>query len=93
MNAVKNILTSLPDNFREERKWREWVDSNLVHMISPNVYRTPSEALQAFRWFNEVGEWDKIFSAWERFCVLYVGSTAMYFLGKVLTHRFEKLIF
>lgn len=23
----------------QERKWRSWVDSNLVHMISPNVYR------------------------------------------------------
>lgn len=23
----------------QERKWRSWVDSHLVHMISPNVYR------------------------------------------------------
>lgn len=23
----------------KERKWRSWVDSHLVHMISPNVYR------------------------------------------------------
>ena len=27
----------------EERKWRKWVDDKLVHMLSPNVYRTPSE--------------------------------------------------
>ena len=30
----------------EERKWRKWVDDSLVHVLSPNVYRTPSEALQ-----------------------------------------------
>ena len=30
----------------EERKWRKWVDDTLVHTLSPNVYRSPTEALQ-----------------------------------------------
>ena len=39
----------------EERKWRKWVDEEFVHSLSPNVYRTPGEALAAFQWFSEVG--------------------------------------
>lgn len=40
--------------YREERKWRKWADDTLVHTLSPNVYRTKEEALQAFNWFSEV---------------------------------------
>lgn len=39
---------------RDERKWRKWADEVLVHTLSPNVYRTKDEALQAFQWFSEV---------------------------------------
>jgi microsomal prostaglandin-E synthase 2 len=31
----------------EERRWRKWVDDTLVHTLSPNVYRTPSEVISA----------------------------------------------
>merc|ERR1712098_874654 len=54
----------------EERRWRRWVDDELVHSLSPNVYRTPSEALAAFEWFDEVGRWSEVFSVWERFSYL-----------------------
>ncbi|KAJ8975886.1 hypothetical protein NQ317_011357 [Molorchus minor] len=43
----------------EERNWRKWADDVLVHTLSPNVYRNREEAIQAFRWFSEVGEWEK----------------------------------
>lgn len=72
---------------REERKWRVWVDDSLVHVLSPNIYRTPKEALQAFKWFSEVGDWKKHFPLWERLMVVYVGATAMYFVGKRLKKR------
>lgn len=73
--------------FMQEVKWRRWADETLVHMLSPNVYRTTDEALQAFNWFSEVGEWDKLFSQWERLLVIYVGAYAMYFIGKKLKKR------
>ena len=73
--------------YREERKWRKWVDDHLVHMLSPNVYRTPSEALQAFHYFSEVGEWEKNFSTPERLVVIYAGAAIMYLLGKMLQKR------
>lgn len=45
--------------FREEIKWRRWADETLVHTLSPNVYRTTDEALQAFNWFSEVSNVNK----------------------------------
>ena len=41
------------------------------------MYRTPQESLAAFRWFNEVGNWEEHFSAWERFVVVYVGAAVV----------------
>lgn len=35
------------------------MDDVLVHVLSPNVYRTPSEALQAFHWFSKVSLTEK----------------------------------
>ncbi|KAK7084408.1 hypothetical protein SK128_013069 [Halocaridina rubra] len=71
----------------DERKWRKWVDDVLVHVLSPNVYRTPDEALQAFRWFSKAGNWEEHFANWERLLVLYVGAAAMFFIGKNLKRR------
>lgn len=70
-----------------ERRWRRWADDTLVHTLSPNVYRTPSEALQAFNWFSETGNWEKVFSNVERYVVVYFGAIAMYFVGKILKRR------
>ena len=45
--------TSSPNKDKKEilaeRKWRKWVDDTLVHTLSPNVYRTPGEALQVMK--------------------------------------------
>lgn len=77
----------MDDRFREERKWREWTDDHFVHLISPNVYRTYSEALETFNWFSEAGEWDENFPKWERNLMVYVGATAMYLIAKRLKKR------
>lgn len=73
---------------REERKWRTWADNVLVHTLSPNVYRSQTEALQAFNWFSEVGEWEKHFPTWERLLMIYVGAFAMWLIGKRLKKRY-----
>jgi len=73
--------------FREERRWRQWTDDVLVHMLSPNIYRTPSESLQAFRHFSDVGEWSSTFGTFQRLFVIYVGASAMYLIGKMLKRR------
>ncbi|XP_069701067.1 prostaglandin E synthase 2 [Periplaneta americana] len=77
------------ESILEERKWRKWADDVLVHTLSPNVYRTKGEALQAFTWFSEVGEWEKHFPAWERYLIIYVGAYAMWIIGKRLKKRYN----
>ncbi|OQR77751.1 prostaglandin E synthase 2-like, partial [Tropilaelaps mercedesae] len=78
----RNVINS-------EMQWRRWADDHLVHVLSPNVYRSREEALQAFRYFSDVGEWEKLFPAWERGLVIYVGATAMYFIGKRLQKKYN----
>jgi len=71
----------------EERKWRKWADTVFVHTLSPNIYRTIPEALDSFRNFDKVGEWEKNFSSPERTLVIYVGALAMWMIGKRLQKR------
>lgn len=73
----------------EERKWRKWADDSLVHTLSPNVYRSPGEALQAFRWFDVTGGWPDLFAAWERYLVIYAGAAVMWLIAKKLKKRHQ----
>ncbi|XP_069774900.1 prostaglandin E synthase 2 isoform X2 [Narcine bancroftii] len=68
---------------KEEMKWRKWVDDWLVHLISPNVYRTPGEALQSFDYIVREGK----FSTFEGFFAKYFGAAAMFFISKRLKSR------
>ncbi|GFN73506.1 prostaglandin e synthase 2 [Plakobranchus ocellatus] len=85
---TKDIGTS-PKERSEERKWRRWADDHLVHMLSPNAYRTTREALQAFHYFSYVGEWEKNFSFFERQVVIYAGAFVMYIMGKILKSKYS----
>lgn len=80
---------SIPSYRDEERKWRKWTDDTLVHTLSPNIYRTPSESLQAFRYFSEAGDWKQTFNAMERSIIIYIGAAAMFFIGKMLKKRYS----
>ena len=64
----------------------------LVHTLSPNIYRTPAESLQAFHHFSDVGEWSTTFGTFERQFVIYVGAAAMYFIGKMLKKRYSTVL-
>ncbi|KAM6169490.1 prostaglandin E synthase 2 [Rhynchocyon petersi] len=67
----------------EEMKWRQWADDWLVHLISPNVYRTPTEALASFDYIVHEGN----FGAVEGAIAKYVGAAAMYLISKRLKSR------
>lgn len=71
----------------EERQWRSWADNHLVHLISPNVYRTYSEARETFEWFSETGQWSSYFPQWERNLMVHAGTAAMYLISKRLTKK------
>uniref|UniRef100_A0AC35TPV2 Prostaglandin E synthase 2 n=1 Tax=Rhabditophanes sp. KR3021 TaxID=114890 RepID=A0AC35TPV2_9BILA len=74
-------------NAREEREWREWVDTHFVHIISPSIYRTLEESFQTFKWFSKAGNWEDIFSTFERQAAIYVGGLGMYFVAQRLKKR------
>lgn len=69
----------------EERKWRKWVDDHLVHMLSPNIYRNTSEALESFDYITSHGN----FSFTERITAKYAGAAAMYFVSKKLKKKYN----
>lgn len=68
---------------KEEMKWRRWADDWLVHLISPNVYRTTGEALASFDYIVREGK----FSSFEGFFAKYVGAAAMFIISKRLKSR------
>ncbi|XVF35934.1 hypothetical protein REPUB_Repub19eG0014600 [Reevesia pubescens] len=79
-----NPDSSIPDG-DEEKKWREWVDNHLVHVLSPNIYRTTSEALESFDYITTHGN----FSFTERLVAKYAGAAAMYFVSKKLKKKYN----
>ncbi|RXH73336.1 hypothetical protein DVH24_013020 [Malus domestica] len=70
-------------NSEEEKKWRGWVDKRLVHVLSLNLYRTVSEALESFDYITSHGN----FSSYERMVAKYAGAAATYFVSKKLKKR------
>ncbi|KAG8052595.1 hypothetical protein GUJ93_ZPchr0001g29244 [Zizania palustris] len=69
----------------EEAIWRRWVDEHLVHVLSPNIYRTTMEALESFDYIAKHGN----FSFTERFAVKYAGAAAMYVVSKKLKKKYN----
>ncbi|XP_075434708.1 prostaglandin E synthase 2 [Ascaphus truei] len=67
----------------EEMKWRRWADDWLVHLISPNVYRTPTEALSSFDYIVREGNFGTV----EGWFAKYFGAVAMFLIGKRLKSR------
>ncbi|KAF5934230.1 hypothetical protein HYC85_030401 [Camellia sinensis] len=77
-------IHSVP-NDDEEKKWRRWVDNHLVHVLSPNIYRNTSEALESFDYITSNGN----FGYTEKLTVKYAGAAAMYFVSKNLKKKYN----
>lgn len=73
--------------FSNERKWRKWSDEVLVHALSPNAYRSLSEAIDSFKWFSIAGEWEKNFPFWETSLMIYGGAFMMWLISKKLKKK------
>ena len=63
---------------------RRWIDEKFVHVISPNIYRTPREALESFRVFSVAGNWRNEFGIVMESLIVYVGAAVMSIVGKKL---------
>lgn len=75
----------LMEREKEERKWRKWVDNTFVHTLSPNIYRTASEARQAFEYFTKQSN----FSFFEKYSTYLAGPVVMYFIGKHVKNKYN----
>ncbi|RAL47397.1 hypothetical protein DM860_013362 [Cuscuta australis] len=80
-----NIGNKSTSNNDEENKWRKWVDNHLVHILSPNIYRSASEALESFDYITTQGN----FSFYERTVAKYAGAAAMCFVSKNLKKKYN----
>ncbi|XP_061674356.1 prostaglandin E synthase 2 [Syngnathoides biaculeatus] len=85
MLSEDDTATVYPDKGtqKEEMKWRQWADDWLVHLISPNVYRSTGEALASFDYIVREGK----FGALEGVFAKYVGAAAMFIIAKRLKSR------
>ncbi|KAF8034292.1 hypothetical protein BT93_C0551 [Corymbia citriodora subsp. variegata] len=81
----KSAKPATEDDDDEEKKWRRWVDNHLVHVLSPNIYRNTSEALESFDYITSNGN----FSFTEKITVKYAGAAAMYFVSKNLKKKYN----
>ena len=45
--------------------------------------------MAAFKWFDKAGNWENLFSSWERSFIIYVGAAAMYMIGKKLQKKHQ----
>ncbi len=61
------------------------MDDKLIHALSPNIYRTPSESLKSFDYISRVGN----FGVLERVAAKYFGAISMYFLSKLLKKKYK----
>lgn len=68
-----------------EMKWRKWVDNVLVHNLPPNIYRSPAEALQAFEYIADKGN----FSSAQKYIIKYTGAAGMYLIAMKLKRKYN----
>lgn len=67
-----------------ERRWVQWLDDTLIHLIAPNIYRTIGESLQTFQYITENAK----FSAWQKGTIRYSGAAAMYMVGRKMKRKY-----
>jgi microsomal prostaglandin-E synthase 2 len=77
------------EQYKLERKWRQWVDTKFVHALSPNIYCTVRQSLNTFRWFSQAGDWEQIFPWYQRWIIVYVGAIVMRVVAGRLKRKYN----
>jgi microsomal prostaglandin-E synthase 2 len=89
IDAVTVTMDALAEkptaSVQRDHEWSVWVDDHLIHLISPNIYGTMTESLQAFEYIVDNAK----FSAWQRMSIRYSGSAAMYMVGKKIKKKYN----
>ncbi|CAE6956984.1 ptges2, partial [Symbiodinium sp. KB8] len=71
-----------PEEAEREDRWRAWCRDTFVHTLSPNIYRTPREAWQAFEYIGQVS-----FSSLYGLPAQCIGAAVMYLVGKKVASK------
>jgi microsomal prostaglandin-E synthase 2 len=69
----------------EQKKWLDWVDDYFVHLLPPNIYRTPKEAVKSFDYIVHHSK----FSYWQQETTRWFGGLAMYIVAKRLKSKYD----
>eukprot|EP01026_Neomeris_dumetosa_P052324 TRINITY_DN4626_c0_g1_i4.p3 TRINITY_DN4626_c0_g1~~TRINITY_DN4626_c0_g1_i4.p3 ORF type:complete len:359 (-),score=74.18 TRINITY_DN4626_c0_g1_i4:123-1199(-) len=69
----------------EVRRWREWVDTRFVRIITANIYRTVGESWQTFSYITESGN----FNWFQRTGARYFGTGLMYSVGRGMPKKYN----
>ncbi|GJQ14818.1 hypothetical protein GpartN1_g6609.t1 [Galdieria partita] len=90
--TLQNLLQNNSKNERrvspltlEQKRWMDWVDDYFIHLLPPNIYRTPKEAVRSFDYIVHHSK----FSYWQQETTRYVGGLAMYMVAKRLKSKYE----
>eukprot|EP00516_Mucochytrium_quahogii_P002409 CAMPEP_0203760140 /NCGR_PEP_ID=MMETSP0098-20131031/13504_1 /ASSEMBLY_ACC=CAM_ASM_000208 /TAXON_ID=96639 /ORGANISM=" , Strain NY0313808BC1" /LENGTH=264 /DNA_ID=CAMNT_0050653597 /DNA_START=122 /DNA_END=916 /DNA_ORIENTATION=+ len=81
VNGSSNIIETLLQQdtpSESEKEWCQWVDDHLVHILPPNIYRTPGEALQSFDYITA----NSNFTWFQSVSIRYAGAAVMYMIAK-----------
>ncbi|GIW23126.1 MAG: hypothetical protein KatS3mg068_2133 [Candidatus Sericytochromatia bacterium] len=83
IDKLEELTVAISNHNEEEKKWRDWLDNDFVHVLAPNIYSTINEALQSFDYITKVGK----FSPLQKHFIKISGATAMYFVSKKLRQK------
>lgn len=86
---IIEVKLKVERNDELDRQWRQWVDEKLIHVISPNIYRSIGESLHTMRWFSRVGDWEQIFPWYQQWAFVYCGALGMRALGHYLKKKYQ----
>lgn len=78
---------SVSSHTEEETRWRKWVDSRLVRVLTINIYRTRQESFQTFDYITQQGN----FSWAEREFGRIFGAAMMWMVSGRLKKKYDMM--
>eukprot|EP00871_Galdieria_phlegrea_P000819 jgi/Galph1/1738/GphlegSOOS_G416.1 len=69
----------------EQKKWLDWVDDCFIHLLPPNIYRTPKEAVESFDYILQHGK----FGRWQQETTRWFGGMTMFLVAKRLKSKYH----
>jgi microsomal prostaglandin-E synthase 2 len=69
---------------KEEQKWRDWVDTTFVKLVTANIYSSWGQSFQTMKYITESGQWGTM----ERALAYNGGAVLMYAVGSRMPKKY-----